>query len=111
MTAPAIPQTSVLQVREALLARKEIALLDVREEDPYAQGHPLFAANLPAGKIELDAWTRIPRRDTLIVVYDAGEGLAESAARTLQRLGYTQVTLLAGGLQGWRDAGGSCSST
>lgn len=106
MTASAIPETSVLEVREALLAREEIALLDVREEDPYAQGHPLFAANLPAGKIELDAWTRIPRRDTFIVVYDDGEGLAEPAARTLQRLGYTRVTLLARGLQGWRDAGG-----
>lgn len=106
MTAPALPQTSVLQVREALLARHEIALLDVREEDPYAQGHPLFAANLPASKIELEAFTRIPRRDTFIVVYDDGEGLAEPAARRLQKLGYTQVSLLARGLQGWRDAGG-----
>eukprot|EP01037_Dinobryon_pediforme_P018088 gene18088-18327_t len=106
MTAPALPQTSFHQVREALLARQEIALLDVREEDPFAQSHPLFAANLPAGKIELEAWTRIPRRDTFIVVYDNGEGLAEPAARKLQQLGYTQVTLLAGGLQGWRDAGG-----
>lgn len=106
MTVPAIPQTSVLQVRQALLAREEIALLDVREEDPYAQGHPLFAANLPAGRIELDAFARIPRRDTLIVVYDDGEGLAEPAARTLQQLGYTRVSLLARGLQGWRDAGG-----
>jgi len=106
MTAPAIAQTSVLQVREALLAREEIALLDVREEDPFAQSHPLFAANLPASKIELDAFVRIPRRNTVIVVYDNGEGLAEPAARKLQQLGYTQVTLLAGGLQGWRDAGG-----
>ncbi|MBV7540855.1 rhodanese-related sulfurtransferase [Acidovorax sp. sic0104] len=106
MTAPTLPQTSFLQVREALLARQEIALLDVREEDPFAQAHPLFAANLPASKIELEAWARIPRRDTFIVVYDNGEGLAEPAARSLQRLGYTQVTLLAGGLQGWRDAGG-----
>ena len=40
------------------------------------------------------------------MVYDNGEGLAEPAARKLQQLGYTQVTLLAGGLQGWRDAGG-----
>jgi len=106
MTAPALPQTSALQVRQALLDREEIALLDVREEDPYAQGHPLFAANVPAGRIELDAYARIPRRDTRTVVYDGGEGLAEPAARTLQKLGYTQVSLLARGLQGWRDAGG-----
>lgn len=94
------------QVRQALLDQQEIALLDVREEAPFAEGHPLFAANLPAGRIELDAWTRIPRRTTPIVVYDHGEGLAEPAARTLRALGYSDVSLLEGGLQGWKEAGG-----
>lgn len=42
-------------VRDALLARREIALLDVREADPHAHRHPLFAANLPLSKLELDA--------------------------------------------------------
>jgi len=105
MTSP-LPKTSYAQVRQALLDRSEIALLDVREEDPFAQAHPLFAANLPFGRIELDAWSRIPRLSTNIVVYDNGEGLAEPAARRLQALGYRQVSLLDGGLQGWRDAGG-----
>lgn len=105
MTTP-LPKTSYAQVRQALLDRAEIALLDVREEDPFAQAHPLFAANLPFGRIELDAWSRIPRLNTNIVVYDNGEGLAEPAARRLQALGYQQVSLLDGGLQGWRDAGG-----
>ncbi|MEJ8837255.1 rhodanese-like domain-containing protein [Ramlibacter sp. AN1133] len=104
--APSLPATACERVREALLARREIALVDVREEEPFARGHPLFAANLPFGRIELDAWTRIPRLDTDIVVYDDGEGLAEAAARRLQALGYTNVSLLAGGLQGWRAAGG-----
>jgi len=40
------------------------------------------------------------------VVYDNGEGLAEAAARTLQQLGYTDVALLEGGVDGWRSAGG-----
>jgi rhodanese-related sulfurtransferase len=93
-------------VREQLLAGREIALIDVREEDPFAQAHPLWAANLPLGRIELDAWTRIPRRDTAVVLYDDGEGLAEEAARRLIALGYSQVSLLEGGLGGWRAAGG-----
>lgn len=101
-----LPQKSYADVRNALLAQQEIALIDVREEHPFAQAHPLFAANFPAGKLEIEVYTRIPRRSTAIVVYDDGEGLAASAARTLQRLGYTDVALLAGGLQGWRDAGG-----
>jgi rhodanese-related sulfurtransferase len=66
----------------------------------------LFAANFPAGRLELDVWSRIPRRSTPIVVYDNGEGLAETAARTLQQLGYTDVALLQDGLPGWRRAGG-----
>ncbi len=102
----AIPFKTTADVRQALLAQQEIALIDVREEDPFAQAHPLFAANFPASRLELDAWRRIPRRNTAIVVYDNGEGLAAPAAATLQQLGYTDVALLQGGLQGWRDAGG-----
>ena len=101
----AFTHTTTAQVREALLARNEIALLDVREEDLFAQGHPLFAANLPLGRLELDAYLRIPRLNTNIVVYDNGEGLAAIALQRLQALGYTQVSLLENGLQGWRDAG------
>ncbi|KWB88318.1 rhodanese-related sulfurtransferase [Burkholderia ubonensis] len=113
MTQPAdSPQrfaaASYQDVRTRLLAGDEIALIDVREEDPYAQGHPLWAANFPLSKLELDAWTRIPRRDTPIVVYGdaAGEDLAPRAAARLAQLGYSDVRLLDGGLAGWRAAGG-----
>ncbi|KVT53440.1 rhodanese-related sulfurtransferase [Burkholderia ubonensis] len=113
MTQPAdSPQrfaaASYQDVRARLLAGDEIALIDVREEDPYAQGHPLWAANFPLSKLELDAWTRIPRRDTPIVAYGdaAGEDLAPRAAARLAQLGYGDVRLLDGGLAGWRAAGG-----
>ncbi|MEQ5841152.1 rhodanese-related sulfurtransferase [Paraburkholderia acidicola] len=100
------PLRTVQDVREALLARREIALLDVREEDPHAQSHPLFAANLSLSKLELEAWTRLPRRTVPIVLLDAGEGYAERAAQRLGELGYTDVALLDGGLDGWIRAGG-----
>src|SRR5207245_251131 len=98
MTLATTPLISYQQCRTALLQRQELALLDVREEAPFAQAHPLFAANLPLSRIELDAYARIPRRDTLLVVYDNGEGLAADAAQRLSRLGYTSVKLLDGGL-------------
>jgi rhodanese-related sulfurtransferase len=102
------PELTYADVRAALLAREEIALLDVREEDPFAQAHPLWAANLPLSRVEIDAWARIPRRDTRIVVYGEhnGEDLAPRAASVLRKLGYTHVHLLAGGLEGWIAAGG-----
>jgi rhodanese-related sulfurtransferase len=106
-SAPAgFPRRDYQQVRAALLARREIALLDVREEDPHAQAHPLFAANLPFGRIELDAYTKLPRRGVPIVVLDGGEGLALAAAVRLRALGYLDVALLDGGIDGWRAGGG-----
>jgi rhodanese-related sulfurtransferase len=101
-----VPQKSYADIRAALLARQEIALLDVREEHPHAQGHPLFAANLPVSLIELDAYTRLPRRGVAIVTLDDGEGYAEIAARRLGALGYPDVSVLAGGVSGWQAAGG-----
>lgn len=108
MTTASFPVLSFAAVRERLIARDETALLDVREEDPFAQEHPLWAANLPLSRIEIEAWRRIPRRDTLIVLYGehGGVDLAPQAAKTLAPLGYTNVHLLEGGLEGWRRAGG-----
>jgi rhodanese-related sulfurtransferase len=100
------PVRGYQDVRAALLARREIALLDVREEDPHAQSHPLFAANFSLSKIELEAYTRLPRRNTPIVLFDAGEGFAQRAAERFTALGFTDVALLEGGLQGWANAGG-----
>ena len=93
------------EVRRALLLRDEIALLDLRQEAVFATGHPLFAADMAAERIALEAATRLPRKDVPIVVYDAGEGLVPKAVDRLQALGYTDVRQLDGGLDAWRKAG------
>jgi rhodanese-related sulfurtransferase len=98
-------------VRRSLLEKREIAFLDVREEEPHAQAHPLFAAHFPLSRLELDAYTKLPRRDVPIVTLDAGDvGLEDSdallAARRLVALGFTQVAVFAGGVRAWQAAGG-----
>ncbi|SDD86945.1 Rhodanese-like domain-containing protein [Bradyrhizobium brasilense] len=92
-------------IRATLLLRREIALLDVRHEAEFATGHPLFAANMAAGRIALEAELRLPRKDVPIVLYDNGEGLVAAAAEQLMALGHGNVAALAGGLQGWKAAG------
>ncbi|MGE0384981.1 MAG: rhodanese-like domain-containing protein [Gammaproteobacteria bacterium] len=94
-------------VRADLRAGREIALLDVREEDVHAQSHPLFAAHLPLGRIEIEAYARLPRRDVPItLVDDRDAGLADEAARRFASLGFTSIAILAGGVEGWRASGG-----
>src|ERR1700690_3399764 len=99
------PSVTPSQVRRALLLREEIALLDVRHEAAFATGHPLFAANMAAERIALEAEIRLPSKDAPVVVYDAGEGLAPQAADRFAALGYTNVRQLDGGLQAWQKAG------
>ncbi len=62
ITMTTLPVTAS-QVRRALLLRDEIALLDLRREAGFATGHPLFAANMAADRIALEAGTRLPRKD------------------------------------------------
>ena len=93
------------QIRCLLLMREEIALLDLRHEAAFATGHPLFAANMAADRIALEAEARLPRKDVPIIVYDAGEGLVGQAAERLAALGYTNIRQIEGGLEAWRKAG------
>lgn len=106
MNAFSSPHVSSTVVREKLRDGEEIALFDLREEGPFAAAHPLFAVNLPLGRIEERLAGLAPRRDAPIVIYDDGEGRVAKALPIFRRLGYTNVSALAGGLEGWRNSGG-----
>lgn len=61
-------------VRAALLAGREIALLDVREEHPHAQCHPLFHApgfqGAPGGQLVQESEMFAPVRGARAVLFD-----------------------------------------
>jgi rhodanese-related sulfurtransferase len=121
-------RTTAAEVREALRSGREIALLDVRPEGPFAQGHPLFAVSLPLGRLEAEVLDRLPRRTVPVVVYGGagpgdGDGHSDgsphpdsdatseadgalAAAARLRALGYADVAILDGGLDAWTASGG-----
>jgi rhodanese-related sulfurtransferase len=100
-----LPTVTPADIRRALLLREEIALLDLRYEAAFATGHPLFAANMAADRIAIEAEVRLPRKDVPVVLYDDGEGLVATGAERLAALGYANISALDGGLRAWRDAG------
>ena len=83
----------------------EFALVDVREELIFSQNHLLLARSVPLSRLELKFRTLVPRRSTRIVLCDDNDGLAARAAAILTRNGYTDVSILAGGVAGWGAAG------
>src|SRR5690349_20882628 len=96
---------TAFDLRRRWRAGEEVALLDVREEGPYSLAHPFFAVSLPLSQIELRILDLIPRRDAPIVVYDDGEGYAARAFQRIAALGYSDVSILDGGLSAYALAG------
>ncbi|WP_223476153.1 rhodanese-like domain-containing protein [Oricola indica] len=88
---------------------EEIALLDVREQWDFCQGHALLASSCPLSSLEMAVPALVPCKASPVVVLDddAAEenGLAVRAARKLASHGYEDVSVLDGGLSGWVGAG------
>lgn len=103
--APLARTLSAPQVRELLDGADEIAFIDVREEGQFGLSHPLLAVNIPYSRLELDIGRLVPRRTAPIVLADAGDGVAARAHKRLAALGYSDVSLLEGGVQSWRETG------
>ena len=70
-------------LRALILGDDELALLDVRGQGAYSEGHILQAVSMPLGRLEVRAPVLVPRVSAPVVVCDAGEGLAERAAARL----------------------------
>jgi rhodanese-related sulfurtransferase len=97
---------SAKRLKPMLHSTGEIALLDVRETGQFGASHLLFATLLPYSRLELDVGALVPRKSARVVVCDDGVlGVAGRAAKRLQALGYTDVSVLDGGTKGWATAG------
>ncbi|KAJ5787084.1 hypothetical protein N7457_002074 [Penicillium paradoxum] len=93
------------EVRQHWTNRHELALLDVREEGPYSESHPLFALSVPVSELEKKLPPLVPRLSVPIAVYDDGEGYADRAAARISALGYQNVSILEGGLSAYARVG------
>ncbi|HXY03972.1 MAG TPA: rhodanese-like domain-containing protein, partial [Terriglobales bacterium] len=61
------------------------------------------ATHLGKGIIERDIEERVPDPNTEMVLYCGGGYRSALAADNLQRMGYTHVISMDGGIRGWRE--------
>jgi rhodanese-related sulfurtransferase len=98
-----IRETGIDDVKARLDRGEKFLLVDVREQSEYANDHLPGAIHLGKGIIERDIEERAPELDTPLVLYCGGGYRSALAADNLQKMGYTNVLSMDGGIRAWRE--------
>ena len=80
-------------------------LVDVREDNEWDKSRIPGAIHVGRGVLEVNIESRVPQKSTPIVVYCQGGGRSAVAADVLAKMGYTNVSSLAGGMAAYQAAG------
>jgi rhodanese-related sulfurtransferase len=98
-----VKEVSIDEVKTRLDRGDKFVLVDVREESEYDKDHLPGAIHLGKGIIERDIEERVPDLDAPLVLYCGGGYRSALAADNLQKMGYTNVLSMDGGIRGWRE--------
>lgn len=98
-----VKETTVDEVKDKLDRDEKFVLVDVREESEFAKDHLPGAIHLGKGIIERDIEKRVPELNMPMVLYCGGGFRSALAADNLQKMGYTNVISMDGGMREWRE--------
>jgi rhodanese-related sulfurtransferase len=88
-------------LKNLLAGSTSFAFIDVREAGEYNSSHIPGASLLPRRQLEFQMPLAVPFPGTHVVVCDDDGRRAALAATTLERMGYRNVSVLAGGINRW----------
>jgi rhodanese-related sulfurtransferase len=100
-----VRETNTAEVKKKIDKGEKFLLVDVREESEYAKDHLPGAIHLGKGIIERDIEEKVPDLNAEIVLYCGGGFRSALAADNLQKMGYTNVISMDGGIRDWREKG------
>ena len=100
-----VKETNVEDVKRRMEAGEKFLLVDVREDNEWANGHVPKAVHLGRGIIERDIEAAVPDTSTKMILYCGGGFRSALVADNLQKMGYTNVESMEGGWKGWLAAG------
>jgi rhodanese-related sulfurtransferase len=100
-----VRETNIEEVKRKIDSGEAFLLVDVREESEFANDHLPGAIHLSKGIIERDIEARVPDLNAEIVLYCGGGFRSALAADNLQKMGYSNVLSMDGGIRDWRGKG------
>ncbi len=106
-----IREVSVAETQERMKANSDAKLIDVREDNEWADDHAEGAIHLGKGIIERDIEAEVPNKSTELILYCGGGYRSALSADVLQDMGYTNVFSMAGGWKAWKDSGAPTNSS
>ena len=95
-----VTEISLTDAGARLASGDPVVLLDVREESEWNKAHAKNAQYLGKGVLERDLETRLPDKDTEIIMYCGGGYRSALTCDAAQKMGYTNVTSLENGYRG-----------
>ncbi len=98
-----VRETNVDEVKARMDRGDKFVLVDVREESEFAKDHLPGAIHMGKGVIERDVEQTVPDLNTPLVLYCGGGFRSALAADNLQKMGYTNVISMDGGIRDWRE--------
>ena len=100
-----IREISASQLKDWMTTGQALTLIDVREDDEWQAGHAATAMHIPRWTLSGKIGTVVPDKSGRVVLYCLGGARSAAAAATLQKMGYTNVFSLKGGLKNYQLAG------
>jgi rhodanese-related sulfurtransferase len=102
---PKVKELDLEQARARLRENSNAALVDVREDIEWQNGHAAEATHLGKGVLERDIEKMFPDVNREIIFYCGGGYRSVLAAEVAQRMGYRNVASLKGGYKAMAQAG------
>lgn len=100
-----VRELSVSEARARLAANPQAILIDVREDGEWAAGHAVEARHLGKGILERDIEKLFPDPTAELIMYCGGGFRSALTCDVAQRMGYRNVSSLAGGYKAMVAAG------
>jgi rhodanese-related sulfurtransferase len=96
----AMAQISVDQMRE-IMAKQEAVVFDIREPQEHATGVAEGMKLLPMSQLRT-RYTEIPKDQPVLLICNT-QNRSRGVTTELQRIGYTNVRFVNGGMKEWAD--------